>query len=432
MDTRTDPKLVPAVVLLNELDNLLAQLRSMELDFKRAQAETDAKITALHSQIAKLESVRVTNEEEIASLWHRAEVQERALIERREAVSAVELALHSKIQSLQQDLAHSRRDLEECAAAVERACTEADAERQEVEQRLDARENARLAAQAEALETEKRLGAKIHELELQLADKQLLVEARNAEIAKLKTEITQRTQRLAEVGPAGMESHFRDTKQTPRGEEATPANRSEFDEQEKTMKIDDADKSAAGSATEFEESSASRLEQLLHKEIDRLTREAHERNEILQNRNDELVRVKSELDRLKEHDSAIESASSRAESTYGSEAERMRNEFQAQLALLQAELSQKEWALEEHQAEARGREQNLRQEIDSLRRQLAESESQKEHRSHDFVFGETQSALTPEPRFELTGKDTANDGANGLVGQRRWNSGFGSKRRWRA
>src|SRR6185503_13121648 len=108
------------------------------------------------------------------------------------------------------------------------------------------------------------------------------------------------------------------------------ANRSEFDEQEKTMKIDDADKSAAGSATEFEESSASRLEQLLHKEIDRLTREAHERNEILQNRNDELVRVKSELDRLKEHDSAIESASSRAESTYGSEAERMRNEFQAQ------------------------------------------------------------------------------------------------------
>ena len=197
------------------------------------------------------------------------------------------------------------------------------------------------------------------------------------------------------------------------------------------MKIDDVNQSPAENATEHEEGPASPFEQSLRAEIDRLTREAHERNEILLNRNDELVRIKSELDRLMERDRAIESASSRAESTYGNEAERMRNEFQAQLALLQAELSQKEWALEERQAEARGREQNLRQEIDSLRRQLAERENQNEHHAHDFVFGEAQSNLAEEPQFELTGKETTGDGENGFAGQRRWISGFGSKRRWR-
>ena len=421
MDAPTDPKLAPAIVLLSELDNLLAQLHSMEIDIKRAHAEADANVAALHRQIAQLESVRATNEEEIASLWHRVEVQERALTERQEAVTAVELALHGRIQSLQQDLARSRRDLAECAAGVEQARTEAEVER---DQRLSAREDERRTAQAEVLEVQKRLGAKIHQLELQLAAKQLLIETRAAEIANLKTEIAQLTRRLAEVGTAGMESDFRDRKRAQSGQGAT--NSAELGRQEKTMKTDDVNQSGAESATQ-DDGYASRLEQSLHAEINRLTREARERNEILQNRNDELVRVKSELDRLKEH----ESASSRVESAYSSDVERMHNEFQAQLALLQAELSQKEWALEEHQAEARGREQNLRQEIDSLRRQLAESDSRQEHHAHDFVFGETQSDLTQEPRFELTGKETAGNGENGFAGQRRWNSGFGSKRRWR-
>src|SRR6185503_2632683 len=216
-------------------------------------------------------------------------------------------------------------------------------------------------------------------------------------------EITRLTQRLTEVVRARVKSAFESTKHPQDVDSSAPASAVATDTQEKAMKIDDVNRPDPGRASEREEGLGSAPQQSLSEEIARLTREAKEKNQILQDRNDELVRVKSELDRLKERDSEIESASSRAESAYSSDAEQMRNEFQAQLALLQAELSQREWALEEQQAEARGREQNLRQEIDSLRRQL-ESESQKEHRSHDFVFGETQSALTPEPRFELTGK----------------------------
>jgi hypothetical protein len=61
---------------------------------------------------------------------------------------------------------------------------------------------------------------------------------------------------------------------------------------------------------------------------------------------------------------------------------------------------------------------------------LTKNDRQKEPREHDFVLGETQSALPHEPRFELTRKETT-DEANGFPSQRRWNSGFGSKRRWR-
>src|SRR6188474_1761164 len=113
MDASSDPKLDPAAVLLNELDTLLAQLRSMELEVKRAQAAADDKMARLQEQVAQLESDRLSNEEKIAELNHQREVQERTLTERQEAVTAVELALHSKIQSLQEELARRERRIEE-------------------------------------------------------------------------------------------------------------------------------------------------------------------------------------------------------------------------------------------------------------------------------------------------------------------------------
>jgi hypothetical protein len=124
------------------------------------------------------------------------------------------------------------------------------------------------------------------------------------------------------------------------------------------------------------------------------------------------------------------SATSHAENAFSGETEQMRTEFQAQLALLQAELSQKEWALEERQAEARGREQNLRQEIESLRQQLAQSKAAKEQ-GRDFVFGEPASSQAPEQHFELSDHgEAAERPSSRFANHRRWSSGFGWKRRW--
>ena len=65
-------------------------------------------LEAVHQQatIAALESERTRDvlESQIASLRHEVAVRERALTERQEAVTAVELALHGRIQALQQEL----------------------------------------------------------------------------------------------------------------------------------------------------------------------------------------------------------------------------------------------------------------------------------------------------------------------------------------
>ena len=105
MNFSDDSKPDPAVLLLNEIEKLLAQTRLMERHIEQAQAAAEEKMARLHKQIQQLDGLHSSNEEEIAALRHQVVIQERALTGRHEAVTAVELALHDKIQSLQQDLA---------------------------------------------------------------------------------------------------------------------------------------------------------------------------------------------------------------------------------------------------------------------------------------------------------------------------------------
>ncbi len=126
-----------------------------------------------------------------------------------------------------------------------------------------------------------------------------------------------------------------------------------------------------------------------------------------------------------------------AETSANGEAETMQTEFQAQLALLQAELSQKEWALEERQAIIAGLEQEHRQQLDALRQQLTAMAAAPTPAAGAFVLGNPN--LTDEQRDKLKKlDDMENDLRNGdalstsLFNRRRWSSGFGSKRRWRS
>jgi hypothetical protein len=109
----------------------------------------------------------------------------------------------------------------------------------------------------------------------------------------------------------------------------------------------------------------------------------------------------------------------------------MRGEYQAQLSTLQAELSQKDWALRERSAHASRLEQEYRDEIDALRRQLAEKPS-----AQDPIVGESVSSATEAATIAEIGEivDAARTGAahfNSASQYRRWHSGFASKRRWK-
>ena len=174
----------------------------------------------------------------------------------------------------------------------------------------------------------------------------------------------------------------------------------------------------------------STVEQSLRNEIDRLLHEAQEKNRILQDRNDELVQVKAEMDRLQERLNQEESSTSRAQSAIAGDVERMQTEFQAQLALLQAELSQKEWALDDKQAAARGLEQKYREEIESLRRQLAQREINQVR--DEFVSDEPRGNRAQQEQFAPPQNGDLSAGTVNLrKRQRRWRSGVGWKRRWR-
>jgi DNA repair exonuclease SbcCD ATPase subunit len=196
--------------------------------------------------------------------------------------------------------------------------------------------------------------------------------------------------------------------------------RAEQIRQESAAQIDALNSALKQKSIDFEEqgNAQASLEQSLRHEVERLLREVEERNQILHNRNDELVRVKADLDShkadLDSHQDRLNQMAasvSLAENAAGSEIESMRSEFQAQLALLQAELSQKDWALDERHASVEGLAQEHRQEVESLRRQLSEKSS---------VSDSSNGA-------------PAIDAAN-LMAQaheRRWHGGFAAKRRWK-
>jgi predicted nucleic acid-binding Zn-ribbon protein len=194
-------------------------------------------------------------------------------------------------------------------------------------------------------------------------------------------------------------------------------------QEEQTMGIDEIETGAEAPPEE--------LVQSLRAELDQVRREAQEKHEILQSRNDELVRVKADLDRVQGRLRQMESAAAGAQDTLSAESEHMRVEFQAQLALLQAELSQKQWAFEERLAKARGREQELQREIEKLRVLLRQGEARAAG-ERDFVFDEPGAGIAAEGDFELNENGVAPARASGFAAHRRWHTGFAWKRRWRS
>jgi hypothetical protein len=150
------------------------------------------------------------------------------------------------------------------------------------------------------------------------------------------------------------------------------------------------------------------------------------------------VRVKAELDLLQSQMSELRSSSKRIQETAEAECAKMRTEFQAQVAFLQAELSQRDWTLEERQAAQKVVEQGLRAKIGQLEAQLEQIKaSNPQGPAQEFVLGVNnwESAAQLDHTWKLQERL---DG-NGAVGAQtassdssKWRSGGRWKRRWRS
>ncbi|HEX7233501.1 MAG TPA: hypothetical protein VF452_24190, partial [Candidatus Binatia bacterium] len=227
MDELKSPN--PLLLLLNEVDILLAQMRLMELYAHQAQAKVnyerertrqkyEAELAKVRHAVVESEPMQTDSEgsealatkllanmrtiedelnksrskyeDQIETLQYEVAVRERALTERHEAVSAVELALHQQIQVLRQDLARLRT---ENASLLEKTISTAqlghqatgDRQTHVMQNNNAALRTALSAAQARQQNTE----AKLDQVRAQLAEAQLIAETRAAEIDDLKAQL---------------------------------------------------------------------------------------------------------------------------------------------------------------------------------------------------------------------------------------------------
>ena len=263
--------------------------------------------------------------------------------------------------------------------------------------------------------------AEMQKFEAKLNDQQSLSHLADGELEKATTQASVLQRRVEEL-----EVELRHA-------ELTAVGRAEQTRQDTTAQVEQLNSALRQKSRELEDRSIaqSTLEQSLRQELDRLMHEIEERNQLLQNRNDELARVRADLDGTRDRLYQSEASSSLAEHARSDQVEHMRAESQAQLASLQAELSQREWALQEHQMRADGVEQKYRDEIETLRRQLTERPPPDDQSPREADLSLAPFEMTPRPAET---RDAARADTAYFAPQshdRRWRNGFASKRRWK-
>ncbi|HUF40725.1 MAG TPA: hypothetical protein VMR20_02115 [Verrucomicrobiae bacterium] len=426
------------------------------------------------------EDARQTLEIELAQIKEALAQKVSLLAEHEQRSEPLENHLRSEIAALHGRLEEQRLRFDDSIAEVERSRTEialaqaakAEAEqaRRELDARLHAKEEDVRAAQAGAEAVKSHFEAKLSALQIQLAERHLLADGRAAEIENLNAKIGRLSdqaaagqsaaeelrarvyaeseaahqaeiaalrqehrefQRRLEEQNAGLMGHIQEQQVQWTAVQSEQQVRQEYAERMKELK---AEVQAQAGALHQRDTAFSQLEQTLRAEIGRLIGEAQEKHLLLQNRNDELVRSKSERDALQGKNRDLAATSARIEAAMSAEAERMRTEFQAQLAFLQAELSQKEWALEEKHAAGGGKDQQYREQIELLCRQLAEAEPRKQPEKLDIgddALTEEQEERYAKLREVPDAVTSRPDPSFPASENRRWRTQMGWKRRWK-
>ena len=269
--------------------------------------------------------------------------------------------------------------------------------------------------------------AELVELRLRFTETQLLSETRNLQIADLKAENARLLQQIAQresIAQSELDSELG------RG--------SEFSNSTGGQEVgrDEMELGNTGPAGVLEQQeTTSRHEP--QGGIQALRQDLEEKHLLLASRNEELMRVKAEMDVLRDRVSELESSAKRVKESAETESAKMRTEFQAQLAFLQAELSQKEWALEEGQAALKTLEQGFRTKVVELEIEPTQRKSSIEHPAQDFVLGDSWEA---ESRLDRTWKlqerldadcsESVQPTSNHH--SRKWRNSGDWKRRWRS
>lgn len=377
--------------------------------------------------------------DEVAALQQAIGAKELLLREREAAFEALEQRLNSTIEQLSADLNEKQtligqneiRSQQAKADVIEivEQKTRLEMLQRQTERLLSAQaEQIRAGVRAEIESLERQLVDKESELQKsqacamdlrhRLAEMQLLSESRAIQIDDLKAENVRLSQEinrreLVKHGTGSSRNHDL-------GENREP----EAGAEEKSSGMD-----ANGHNSE-------KAETAVRHEIRTLRLDAQEKHLLLASRNEELVRVKAEMDLLQGQIGELKSSRKRIQESAEIECAKMCAEFQAQMAFLQAELSQRDWTLEEREATQKVLEQGLRAKIGQLEAQLEQVKTSNQDPVQEFVLGVNWES---EAQLDHTWKlQERLDGNGAITAQRasdhsdKWRSSGRWKRRWRS
>jgi chromosome segregation ATPase len=395
--------------LRNELLSIREQFRQTELMLEAQRAKAISLEEARALEVCELQ-------EQFALTRRSVEDREHLLETARGEVAALQERLDQLALSNQQDKAAAAHQAEEARTVHQ---VEMETLRSELQQKEWA-----LAQRQAALENlAQGHKAQIQKLEAKALEQQQFFQSRSRELEKAQSEAAALRDRISQletaVEHAELNGGYRAAQVQQHYEDRLAALQAELEQ--RTLELN-------------ERRSLDQSESILRTELQRLRIETQEKHALLENRNEEVLLAKSKMDLLQERFNQLEAEARQNEEGSANEIERMRTEFQAQLALLQAELSQKEWALDERQAIVNGLEQNLSAQIEDLRTRLAEKEALLETRAEASLLKKIQLTWAQRERLQqvetLVGAVTAAENSFSASTKRRWRTGFGWKKRW--
>lgn len=377
--------------------------------------------------------------DEVAALQQAIGAKELLLREREAAFEALEQRLNSTIEQLSADLNEkqtligqneikSQQAKADISEIVEQK-TRLEMLQKQTERLLSAQaEQIRAGVRAEIQSMERQLIEKNSELQKcqacamdlrhRLAEMQLLSETRAVQIEDLKAETVRLSLEINRREPVKLGTEADGDHDLGHGREAEAAS------------------GEISAALDTNSHKSEKAETPAWDEIMTLRHDAEEKNLLLASRNEELMRVKAEMDLLQGELSELKSSIKRIQESAKTECAEMRSEFQAQVAFLQAELSQRDWTLQEREAAQKVLEQGLRAKIGQLEVQLGQVKTSTEGPAQEFVLGvnwESEARLDDtwklQERLDGNGAEIAQTASNQSG---KWRNSGAWKRRWRS
>jgi chromosome segregation ATPase len=344
-----------------EIANLKASVSGLsEQATQLASAARDAESRGA----AEVERVRLEHQAELLSLREELRGKQHALAEQEARATGLERRLGTHISGLETQLAAKQRLLEEREEALNTANSAAVAlqerytglEASSRDEQISAAkeiEQVRRAFDAELAGLRNELQQKDWDLAQRQASIDNLAQGHESQIQTLEGKLTElrhvAENRAAEIDQAisvsqrllsrigQLESAAADAEATAMSRDEQITRRDEA--QIATLQLEIERKTVA-----LEEQGAARndLERTYHAELSRLRAESQEKHMLLENRNEEFVGVKNAMESLRERWTQGEATAAHAEQAAAEDRERLRAEYEAQLAALREELSARE------------------------------------------------------------------------------------------